>query len=417
VAELRQFRATFEHAGGRPGADRRRRIELANERLCSILGYAREDLVGRTFRDVSHPADRDASAALRAQLYAGTIPEFTLRKRYLRKDGTTVWVQITAAVVRSANGGPLYEITAFEDISEAVRIEAELRQSEQRFRALIENSADGIVLLGADGHIRYGSPATARILGYADNETLGLDSKALVHPEDIGAFLRDMEELLRAPGRTIAGRARLRHKDGSYRLLEGTWSNLLHLPGVEALAVNFRDITEQDRSRQALAEAEARYRSLTDLSSDWYWEQDAELRFVATGGSQDARGGITAAQHHGLRRWELPGTEALSGNWDEHKATLRARLPFRDLMLRRTGNDDAVHYVSVSGEPIFGQDGGFLGYRGIAKDVTVSQEAVRALQENERRLSALFSNLPGMAYRCRNDANWTSEFVSEGARR
>ena len=117
-----------------------------------------------------------------------------------------------------------------------------------------------------------------------------------------------------------------------------------------------------------------------------------------------------------MRRWELPGTEALGGSWEEHKAMLAARMPFRDLLLKRTGNDGAVHYVSVSGEPIFGEDGEFLGYRGIAKDVTASHEAMRALQENERRLSALFSNLPGMAYRCRNDANWTSEFVSEGAR-
>ena len=201
-AASRHVRACRDRAGA---VDAQGRIVLANERLCSILGYTREELVGRTFRDVSHPEDLDASATQRAQLYAGTIAEFTLRKRYLRKDGTTVWVQVTAALVRSANGGPPYEITAFENISEAVRVEAELRQSEQRFRALIENSADGIVLLGADGRISYGSPATTRILGYEDNETLGLDSKALVHPEDIGAFLHDMEDVLRTPAAPSPG--------------------------------------------------------------------------------------------------------------------------------------------------------------------------------------------------------------------
>ncbi len=146
-------------------------------------------------------------------------------------------------------------------------------------------------------------------------------------------------------------------------------------------------------AEQSMRQSEERFRSLTGLSSDWYWEQDAELRFIATGGADKARGGISAAQHTGLRRWELPGTEALSGSWDEHQAVLAARLPFRDLMLRRTAADGALHYVSVSGEPIFGAGGEFRGYRGVAKDVTAGHRTMIALRENEER----FRNLSGLS--------------------
>ena len=170
------------------------------------------------------------------------------------------------------------------------------------------------------------------------------------------------------------------------------------------------------RIEQALRDSESRFRSLTELSSDWYWEQDAELRFVHTGGVASARGGITAQQHVGLRRWELPGTATLSGSWAEHQAALASRAPFRDLIIQRAGNDGEVRYVSVSGEPIFDAAGVFTGYRGVAKDVTASHRAVMALHESERRMSALISSLPGAAYRCRNDANWSSEFFSEGVR-
>jgi diguanylate cyclase (GGDEF)-like protein/PAS domain S-box-containing protein len=523
VADLEaRLRATFEHAAvGLAQLDAEGRIALANERLCAILGHAHEELVGRTFRDLSHPEDREASAGARARMYAGEIQQFSLRKRYLRKDGTTVWTQVTAALVRDAAGVPQYEITAFEDISESVRVEQELRKSEGRFRALIENSADGIVLFDERGRIRYSSPATLRMLGYADGELPGRDGVALVHPEDAAGIREDLATLRRDPRRTLDVRARVRHRDGSYRLLEGTWTNLLAEPGVSALVANFRDVTERERSLQALGEAEerfrsltelsadwyweqdaqfrftvvagpgavemtngstapylgktrwetpdlepyegdwrahqamlerhesfhdvvlrrrfadgklgymsvsgepvfdlegrfsgyrgvaknvtdkvraaqalreseARFRSLTNLSSDWYWEQDAELRFVVTGGPDKLRGGITAAQHVGLRRWELPGTEALSGSWDEHKAVLEARRPFRDFMLRRTAPDGTVHYVSVSGEPIFGADGAFQGYRGVAKDVTASHRAVLALRESEER----FRNLSGLS--------------------
>jgi diguanylate cyclase (GGDEF)-like protein/PAS domain S-box-containing protein len=168
--------------------------------------------------------------------------------------------------------------------------------------------------------------------------------------------------------------------------------------------------------QEALRESEERFRRLTELSSDWYWEQDAELRFVNTGGAADARGGITAAQHVGMRRWELPGTSPLEGDWSEHQAVLAARLSFRDLMLKRTLDGQRVSYVSVSGEPIYDAGGIFRGYRGIARDVTDSHQAMLALRESERRLSTLIGSLPGAAYRCRNDANWTMEFVSEGTR-
>ena len=517
-----RLRATFEHAAvGLAQLDAQGRIVLANDRLCAILGYARAELLGLGFRDISHPEDAEASTPLRTRMYAGEIQQFRLRKRYLRKDGTTVWVQVTAALVRSAGGGPQYEITAFEDISEAMRIESELKQSEGRFRALIENSADGIVLLDETGRIRYGSPATTRILGYEESELVGREGVELVHADDAGSFRRDLEAVSRQPGDSLHAHARIRHKDGSYRLLEGTWTNLLGEPGVSALVANFRDVTERERSLQALAETEERFRSLTELSadwyweqdsefrftvvagpgaiamtngstaeylgktrwetqdlepyegdwqahrqqlgrhesfhdvvlrrrfadgtcgymsvsgepvfdveghftgyrgvaknvtdkvraaqalresetrfrsltglsSDWYWEQDAELRFVTTGGADKLRGGITAAQHEGLRRWELPGTQTLSGSWEEHQAVLAARLPFRDFMLRRTSLDGTVHYISVSGEPIFGADGAFRGYRGVAKDVTASHRAVLALRESEER----FRNLSGLS--------------------
>ncbi|MDH3318120.1 MAG: EAL domain-containing protein [Betaproteobacteria bacterium] len=167
---------------------------------------------------------------------------------------------------------------------------------------------------------------------------------------------------------------------------------------------------------KTLRESEEHFRRLTQLSSDWYWEQDAELRFAHTGGDAEARGGITPEQHVGLRRWELPGTEPLEGDWAAHQAVLAARQPFRDFIIKRAVDERRASYVSVSGEPIFGDDGVFRGYRGIARDVTASHQAMLDLRESERRLSTLIASLPGAAYRCRNDEHWTMEFVSEGTR-
>jgi len=285
---------------------------------------------------------------------------------------------------------------------------------EARNRNLTESSPDAI-LVHAFGEVLYVNPACLKLLGFARaQEIVGRSIHSIADPRDHDRLRARLAQLAAGVHQPFA-ELRLVRQDGVTVYVDAA-ATPIQYDGRAAVQVVARDATERRQRERELRVSEARFRSLTELSSDWYWEQDAELRFVVTGGSQDARGGISATQHNALRRWELPGTEALTGSWDDHKAVLAARLPFRDFMLRRTAPDGGLHYVKVSGEPIFDEAGAFRGYRGVAKDVTASHEAVLALQESERRLSALFSNLPGMAYRCRNDANWSSEFVSDGAR-
>ena len=151
----------------------------------------------------------------------------------------------------------------------------------------------------------------------------------------------------------------------------------------------------------AVRTSEERFRSLTELSSDWYWEQDAEFRFVATEGVSDARGGITPAAHMGKRRWELPHTDIVNQSWDLHKALLEAHRPFHNLVLRRTGSDGEPRFVSVSGRPVFDADKTFCGYRGVASDITDRVRAEESLQRANEQLEqlALHDALTGLANR------------------
>jgi PAS domain S-box-containing protein len=127
-----------------------------------------------------------------------------------------------------------------------------------------------------------------------------------------------------------------------------------------------------------LSASEERFRTLTRLSSDWFWEQDSECRFVQITEGAHSTGGIPREAHVGKTRWELPHTEVAGGDWAPHRAVLARREPFRDLLLRRTvpGNE---RWVLVSGTPRLAADGSFLGYRGVARDVTKEKEAELAL--------------------------------------
>ncbi len=168
-----------------------------------------------------------------------------------------------------------------------------------------------------------------------------------------------------------------------------------------ALGQVVRLATIQARTFRALRESEARFRSLTELSSDWYWEQDELLRFVNTTGVTERRGGITPGAHIGKCRWELPGTEIVNQTWDEHRAVLAAHKPFRDLLLRRTDANGEVHFVAVAGKAIADAQGIFHGYQGVASDVTFRVRAEQELQSANMQLEllALHDPLTGLANR------------------
>src|SRR5258706_3617659 len=148
--------------------------------------------------------------------------------------------------------------------------------------------------------------------------------------------------------------------------------------------------TIQSNPFRSLRLSEERFRSLAELSADWYWEADGELRYIPTGGAPEARRGITGDAHVGLRRWDLPGTEIRQQTWEEHTAVLEARQPFQDLLLRRVDSQGEACYLTISGRPMFDAHGTFCGYRGAAKDVSrrVQMDMRLAIEHAVTRLLA-----------------------------
>jgi PAS domain S-box-containing protein len=136
--------------------------------------------------------------------------------------------------------------------------EAALRASEVRFRAMIENSYDVVILVNAEGRILFASPSVTRMLGYSLEEFVGRRGAEFVHPDDQGITTTELARLRVRPGESVMLENRLRHKDGSWRWAQNVGTNLLDNPAVGAIVVNFRDITDRKAAEQALKEADRR---------------------------------------------------------------------------------------------------------------------------------------------------------------
>jgi PAS domain S-box-containing protein len=123
-------------------------------------------------------------------------------------------------------------------------------QQEQWFRTLVEHISDGIVLLTSEGTVLYASPSVVRVTGYTPEERVGMNGFALVHPDDLEYTRQRLSDLLEHPGGVITVEYRLRHKDGAFRWMEGTSTNLLHDPVIGAIVVNFHNIAERKHAEE-----------------------------------------------------------------------------------------------------------------------------------------------------------------------
>ncbi len=144
----------------------------------------------------------------------------------------------------------------------------------------------------------------------------------------------------------------------------------------------------------ALVASEARFRSLTLLGSDWHWDQDVQFRFTAVSGNLADPIGATIARNLGRPLWQMAQVETLEGDWEAHRKCLKEHQTFRDLVLRGPRQDGGMSYVSISGEPLFSDNGTFCGYRGIGLDITKQ----KLIEANIRRL-ARFDPLTGLQNR------------------
>lgn len=127
---------------------------------------------------------------------------------------------------------------------ERTRPEPVLSEKDKRFRVVIENSVDGILIMNSDLDIIYETPSAARILGYEPGELAGRMALSIVHEDDASMLAHEFNQLLHDPGGTERAAARVRHKDGTWRVVEAVAINLLHDPAVNGIVINYRDITD-----------------------------------------------------------------------------------------------------------------------------------------------------------------------------
>ena len=196
------------------------RTTMTNQVLRQLLGYTPEEFAAVPFAEFTHPDDIARNLELFGRMAAGELDHFDMIKRFIRKDGRTLWAELTVSLVRDGAGRPEYAIGMTQDITERKRLESELRAAEERYRLLVERVPAVVYVAepGVLGRWSYVSPQIERMLGFTAQEWV--DDPALwsqqIHPDDRRTALADKTSMMShdAEGRTTSDTYRLRHRDG-----------------------------------------------------------------------------------------------------------------------------------------------------------------------------------------------------------
>ena len=227
-----------------------------NDRLCAILGYAREELRQKTWAQLTHPDDLAADVAEFERVVRGEIDGYSLEKRFVRADGRVVPTDISVACIRGPDANPEYFVALIQDVTERRRAAEALRESEEKFRLAFDNANTGMCLVDLEGRLFQVNDKMTAIFGYAKAELEGMTVNDLAYPDDLGLSPEYIDHAVHGTGDSASFEKRYRHRQG--RLIYGEVASSLvrDAQGQPRYFISqVQDISDRKHAERELAQA------------------------------------------------------------------------------------------------------------------------------------------------------------------
>ncbi len=293
-----------------------------NQAFCNLLGYKEEELTSKTFQEITHADDLETDLSYLKQLVDGKINSYQMEKRYRHKRGHYVWGALSVSLVRSDDNTPLYFISQIQDITETRNAEEALRQAEEKYRTIFENSLEGIFQSTPAGRFITVNPALARMWGYDSPEDMVTSVTDIGHQIYTDPAIREEHtRLLREHGGNLTGFEYQAYcKDGSTIWVSENVHSIEGEDGVVLYEGTVENISSRKQAEDTLKESEKRYRLLFNTMLDGFAlhkiicdenGKPIDYRFLEVNPAFEKFTGLKSSEVIGKTALEvMPGTEA-----------------------------------------------------------------------------------------------------------
>jgi PAS domain S-box-containing protein/putative nucleotidyltransferase with HDIG domain len=277
--------------------------------------------------------------------------------------------------------------------------EQALQDSHNRFRALIENSADAITLLDVQGRVLYDSPSAPGLLGYSPDDWIGRQVFTLIHPDDLLRIQGILESIVKEPGARVNSVFRLQHTSGAWLWIEAVATNLLNEPGVNAIVVNYHDISARKQAEEAVSLSEERFRELYENNTLGMYRTTPDGRILLANPTLVRMLGFDSFEELSARNLEESGFEPTYAR-SQFLKTIQEAGEVRGLEAAWQRRDRTYLFIRESARATLDADGQILYLDGTVEDISARKQAEAALEASEQHLRSLFENMLNGYARC-----------------
>ncbi|MCX5975120.1 MAG: PAS domain S-box protein [Coprothermobacterota bacterium] len=330
-------------------------------------------------------------------------PILTLDLEFYKKDGTAFWAESKFSIVRDKHGKPVSILGLARDITERKQLEKALRESEAKYRSLVETAIEGVASIDLNGNLTFINDALCRMTGYTQDELLNKPFAGLLHPDDLPAL---MEAFLSEVAGTRTGPII------EFRGIPKTGQSIWFSTQPTAITIDgkiigfnaiLHDITERKRVEESLRESQKQFQALTETTSDFIWEMDVNGVYTYCSPQINELWGYKPEDMIGRRPFDLMVPEDRERAIKMFRTISESPRSFKGMETSSRDNTDRIVVLETSGVPFFDIDGRLCGYRGISRDITERKRVEESLRESEESFHSLFENSTIGLYRTTPD--------------
>lgn len=345
-------------------------VKFANARAKELSGYSDNELASRPFVEFIHVADRNVAIERHLAVLSGKeLSPLYYTYQIVTKGGDIKLLETKATMVLWENRPAT--LVFMTDVTERKRVEDALKQSEERYRTILEEIEDNYFETDLGGHLTFVNDAACRSLGYSKEELIGMSYKAFTASEYVEAVYEAFNTVYRTgkPVRNVAWE--VVRKDGSRGFAEASVSPLRDENGdVIGFRGVGRDITARKRAEEALKQSEERYRSILEDMEEFYYEGDLEGNATFFNDATCRLLGYSREELVGMNYRTYVAAEDVETAYNASNKVFRTGEPTRDFCFRIVRKDRSLRFVEASIFPLRNEVGNIVGFRLVGRDIT-----------------------------------------------